>query len=171
MYRSDIALQAGGKLSYTQFIISYKDLQAISGSGAQSINLTDADNTGSAGAPTIFMIPSAAGVSSVVSSPAGGKIIGVEVKEQVTFAGTFSSLTVSLGRLGSLTLFTSAFSLMQTVSDTNIQETALFKAGGRAQFTPLATFTPGSSTLSTATAGSVTITIAYLNVSTPTLVG
>jgi hypothetical protein len=171
MYRSDVALQAGGKISLTQFIISYKDLQAIAGSGAQSVNLTDADNTGSGGLPTVFLVPSATGVAVVNSTPGGGKILGVEVKEQTQFAGAFSALTISLGRTGNLTLFTAAYPLMQVPADTTLQETALFKAGGRAQFGPLVTFTPTGGNLSTATAGSVTITIAYLNVSTPTLAG
>lgn len=166
MNRSDLGLQAGGKISFTQFIISFKDLQAISGSGAQNIQLTDADNSN-----FVFTIPSAGGVAVVGSTPGGGKIVGVEVKEQQTFTGTFTALTIALGRVGNPTLFTAAFPLMQVVADTTMQETALFKAGGRAQFAPIVTFVPTGGTLASATAGSVTITIAYLNVSTPTLVG
>jgi hypothetical protein len=167
MYRSDVALQMGGKISGTQFIISWQDLAAIVGAGAQSINFTDAGNSNQ-----IFLLPPGPGVAAVNSTPGGGKLIGIEVKETVTFAGgAISALTVSIGRLGSLTLFTAAYALMQAVADTTLQETALFKAGGRLQFPPLLTFTPTGGNLSLMTAGSLTVTLYYLNVSTPALVG
>lgn len=172
MYRSDVALQAGGKISQTQFIITYADLAAITGAGAQSINFTDADNTSSGGSATIFYIPNAGGVLATGSTPGGGKILGIEVKEQTTFVGTsITALTISVGRSGNNTAFTAPFALMQTVADTTLQETSLFKAGGRAQFAPTVTFTPTGGNLSAMTAGSVTVTITYLNVSTPTLAG
>jgi hypothetical protein len=166
MYRSDVASSFGGKICCTQFIISYLDLQAITGSGAQSINFTDADNNAQ-----IFLMPPAPGAAYVGSAAGLGKIVAIEVKEQTSFTGSFSALTISVGRSGNVTEFTTAYPLMQTVADTTLQETVLFKSGGRAQFTPLVTFTPTGSTLSTATAGSVTVTVFYWNTSTPVLAG
>jgi hypothetical protein len=167
MYRSDVASSFGGKISCTQFIITYQDLAAITGSGAQSINFTDADNNA-----FIFLLPPAPGVAYVGSAAGLGKLIGIEVKEQTTFVGTgISALTISVGRSGSNTLFTSAYPLMQTVADTTLQETSLFKAGGRTQFAPTVTFTPTGGNLSAMTAGSVTVTLLYWNTSTPVLAG
>jgi hypothetical protein len=166
MYRSDVASSFGGKICCTQFIITYQDLQAIVGSGAQSIDFTDADNSGQ-----IFLMPPAPGVAYVGSAAGLGKLIGIEVKEQTTFAGTFTGLTISVGRSGNVTEFTTAYPLMQVVADTTLQETSLFKAGGRNQFTPLVTLTPTGANCSTATAGSVTVTLWYWNASVPVLAG
>lgn len=167
MYRSDVASSFGGKICATQFIITFADLAAITGSGAQSINFTDAGNSN-----FIFQLPPAPGIPYVGSAAGLGKFIGVEVKEQTTFVGTgIWALTISVGRSGNNALFTTAYALMQTVADTTLQETSLFKAGGRNQFAPTVTFTPTGGNLSAMTAGAVTVTLFYWNTSTPALAG
>jgi hypothetical protein len=151
MYKQDIALMNGGRLRYVDFTITYKDLQATSGAGAQSINLTDADNSG---------VKWVMGQSS--------KILGVEVKHDTSFSGgSLSAMTVSLGVSGAVTRYTAAFDVFQAVADTALQETAMFKSVQRSAQQLEATFTPTGDVCSNATAGQVQIRICMLDVSTP----
>jgi hypothetical protein len=99
---------------------------------------------------------------------AGSKILGVEVKHSVAFSGgTINAMTVSVGNASSATAYTSAYDIYQAVLNTNLQETALFKAGTAAAVDVLATFTSTAGNLVAATAGSVDIKVLYLNVTTP----
>ena len=153
MYKQDLATSLGGRVRFVRFIISYKDLQLTSGSGAKEIALTDADN------PTLtFQIP------------AYGKILGVGLKTTVAFTGgSLSAMTMSLGVHGALTRFTSAYDVFQAVGDTVLQETSLFKLG-QASATALAvSFTPTGDTCANCTAGSLFLDILFLDVSTAAL--
>lgn len=117
--------------------ISYKDLQATSGSGAKTIS-------------TGFTIP------------AGGKILGVYQKTKTVFAGgSLSALTCSVGKSGTATHFTATYDVMAAVTDTNVQETALFKSGQASALAVTAHLTPTGDNCSAATAGEVEITILY----------
>lgn len=155
MTKSDLALQFGAGLRYVHFVISYKDLQATTGSGAKSIQLADQDN------PSLTFNITSNGVTG------GGKILGVAVRPTVSFAGgSLSAMTVSLGVTGALTRFTTAYDVFQAVGDTVLQETPLFKLGQFSSTALQATFTPTSDNCSAATAGSVSIDICYLDLST-----
>lgn len=155
MTKSDLALQFGAGLRYVHFAISYKDLQATNGSGAKTLQLADQDN------PSRTFTITSNGVTG------GGKILGVSVHPTVSFAGgALSAMTVSLGVTGALTRFTSAYDIFAAVSDTNLQETPLFKLGQFSSTALQATFTPTGDNCSAATAGSVDIDICYLDLST-----
>jgi len=67
---------------------------------------------------------------------------------------------------GTTNFFTSAFDIFAAVTDTNVQETALFKHGNKAALPVLATFTPTGDTCAAATAGQVDIDVAFMNVTT-----
>jgi hypothetical protein len=150
MFKQDYALQNGGKLRYVGFTVTYVDLQGTSGSGAKLINLSDGDNNAK-----LFLLG------------AGSKILGVEAKHSVAFAGgSLSAMTVSLGISGSATRYTAAFDCFQAVSDTALQETALFKSVGRAAQQLALTFTPTGDNCSAATAGAVEIRILIADVTT-----
>ena len=78
-------------------------------------------------------------------------------------------MTVSVGKSGSNTYFTSAFDIFAAVSDTNLQETSLFKHGQASALQVQATFTPTSDVVQNATAGAVDIDLLLLNVTTDTV--
>jgi hypothetical protein len=72
-------------------------------------------------------------------------------------------MTVSVGKSGTATYFTSTQDIFAAVADGTVQETALFKHGQFTALAVIATFTPTGDTCSAATAGSVAIDIAFLN--------
>jgi len=137
---SGIASNLGGSLEYRRFQITYSDL-------------TTADTTHT---------------QALMTLPAGGaQILGVFVKHSTAFSGgSLSSMTVSVGKSGSVTFFTSTFDIYQAVADTTVQETSLFKKGQLTALPVIATFT-GSHNVNTATAGVVDIYILYVNQTTP----
>jgi hypothetical protein len=140
MTSRNLALDFGAGLRCIEFTITYKDLTAAATS--QAIPL--------------FTLPSR------------GKIMGVNVKTNTAFAGTgWTAATVSIGKSGAATAFTSAYDLTATVSNTNIQETSLFKSTTEADVGVIATFTTTGGNVNAGTAGSVTIRIVYFVISTP----
>jgi hypothetical protein len=156
MVKQDIAAQLGGRIRYTQFLISYVDLTPIAGSGVQNITLADQTNPTSK-----FFIPNN-------PTAVNGKILGVSVKHSIAFAGAgpLTAMTVSLGVTGAVTRFTSAFDIFQAVSDTALQETACFKLGQYSATQLVAAFTPTGGTLAQLTAGAVAISLLWVDVST-----
>lgn len=144
MQTSDIALNLGGGATYRKFTFTFADLQTTSGSGAKALSLAQ-------------------------SIPSHGKVLGVYVKPTVAFAGgSLSAMTISIGKTGgSATLLTSAFDIFAAVSDTALQETALFKSAQDLAVPLSATFTPTGDTCANCTAGSVDVYIFFLNVTTP----
>lgn len=156
MQITDLAINHGGQVSLRKFTITYLDLQATSGAGAKALTLVETSSPGPSGSPVVFAFPK----ESIV--------LGVQVHHTVAFSGgSLSAMTVSLGKSGSATLFTAAQDIFQAVADTTVQETALFKLGQITALTPAATFTPTGDSCSSATAGSVDIKVAFLNVTTP----
>lgn len=140
MQRTGIALDFGSGPRYEKFTIGYAELSAA----ALTKDIT------------LFTLPRA------------GKILGVFVKHSVAFGGgSISAVSVSVGKSGSTTFFTSAFDILQAVADTTVQETALFKGGQLTALPIVARFTSVTANLSALTAGSVDIYVLYLPVSTP----
>lgn len=141
---------AGPKLY--SFRVGFADLQATSGAGAKTIPLTDASGN-------------------TIMFPQGSKFLGVNVKPVVAFAGpAISAMTASVGKAGgTATFFTAAYDVFAAVSDTNLQETALFKSGQTSAFSANITFTPTGAANSVCTAGDVAVDIYVLTPSTPSL--
>ena len=141
MEKTGVGLNLGGALEYRRFTVPYTDLT---------------DTAGTSKAVTLFTIPK------------GGKILGVFAKHSVAFAGVaISAMTVSVGKSGSTTFFTSAFDIFAAVADTTVQETALFKCGQLTALAVIATFTSTGANLTVLTAGSVDIYVLFANVTTP----
>lgn len=134
-----LALDFGLGLKYDEFTITYKDLTAAGTS--QSI-------------PLLLL-------------KARGKILGVHIKHSTQFAASgATALTVSVGNASSATAYAAAFNLLAAVADTTLSETALFKAGQESAVQVLAVFSSTGANLNTATAGSVTIRILYIEPTT-----
>jgi hypothetical protein len=153
-----IAMNQGSALAKMQWVINYNDPDLVA-LGAVTSGQVPLRSTSIAGSP-LFQIP------------AGGKVLGVEVKASVAFTGTgpLTALTASLGKNGgTTTLFTSAFDIFQAVGDTVLQETALYKLGQRSALVPAVNFVATGGNLNVLTAGSVTITILFENVTTPSI--
>lgn len=141
MQISELATGLGQGITFRRFTFTYLDLQATSGSGAKAL--------------------------AMFTLAAGAIIMGVRVKHSVAFAGgSLSAMTVSVGKTGSLTFFTSTQDIFQAVADTTVQETALFKHGQQTALAVVANFAPTGDNCSAATAGTVDIDVAMLVVST-----
>lgn len=152
MQRTDLVTSMGGNVTYVKFTIPYTDLTGTA-STALTTNLLANPSVGNT---TAFQIPQA------------GVVQGVKVHPTVAFAGTLvSAMTVSVGVTGTTTALTSAYDIFQAVSNTVVQETALFKSTTIAPITVTVTFTATGANLTALTAGSVDIYICMLNVSTP----
>lgn len=145
----NVAAGLGAGPALRRFEITYLDLQTTSGAGAKTFNL--------------FQNP-----TDTVSFPANSMLLGVRKKHSVAFTGgSLSAMTVSVGKSGSATFFTSAFDVFQAVAATTVQETALFKMGQVTALAIIATFTPTGDTCLNCTAGAMIIDIFALPVSTP----
>lgn len=153
MTKKDFAVQYGNGVRATIFTVTFADLQAISGSGAQPITLADADNP-----LKLFTIPQYS------------RIMSIMVKTSVAFTGgSLSGMTMSLGVTGAVTRFTAAYNIFQTIGDTVLQETASPASGQYSTINAIiATFTPTADTLANCTAGQLEIEILWAEVtSTP----
>jgi len=147
MQVTDLALNAGSGVTMRQWTITYADLQAISGSGAQSIALLLSNGK-------------------QFSLPQAGTILFSRINVTTAFAGgALSALTMSVGTSGATTGVQSARSIFAT---------GCFDVHGlNSEFNSDAaqalqvTLTPSSDVLANCTAGSLTLTLAILNVSTP----
>lgn len=159
MQLSNLASGLGGYLTLRRFTVTFADLQAIpTGSGAQSIILTAFPGS---------IQPVVSPIAGPGIIPPAGVLLGVRVKASTAFSGgALSAMTVSVGKSGSNTFFTSAFDIFAAVSDTNLQETALFKHGQASALQVQVTFTPTSDVVQNATAGSVDVDLLMLNVTT-----
>jgi hypothetical protein len=105
---------------------------------------------------------------SLFTLPAGGKILGVEIKHSTAFSGgAVSAATVSVGVATEVARYAAAFNIFQAVADTTLQETTEFKSGQRTAASVIAYFTTVGANISALTAGVVEITVTFLNVSTP----
>lgn len=147
MQVTDLALNAGNGITLRQWTITFADLQAISGSGAQSIPLLLSNGKQ-------FSIPQA------------GTILFSRVNVTTAFTGgALSALTMSVGTSGTTTAVTGANSIFTAA--------CFDKHGLNSEFNSDApqalqvTLTPTSDVLANCTAGSLTLTVAILNVSTP----
>lgn len=152
MYKQDLALNYGGRVRCTRFTIGFADLQATSGAGAKSIVMADANN------PSLSF-----------TIPAFSKIVGASVSPQTSFTGgSLSAMTFSLGVSGALTRFTAAFDVFAAVSDTNLQETAMWKLGQKSALVGalLGTFTPTGDSNSNCTAGALFVDIYWVEQTT-----
>lgn len=150
MQTSDLALSAGGGLTLRQFTITYADLQAIAGSGAQALKLV---NSGSN--PLIQ-----------AQIPQAGTILFSRINVTTAFAGgAISALTMSVGTSGTTTAVQSARSIFATGcfdvhglnSEFNSDAAQLLQV----------TLTPTSDVLANCTAGSLVLSLLIVNVSTP----
>lgn len=158
MFKQDIATQLGGRIRFTRFVITYKDLQAlgVAATGAQAINLTDQVNPSNT-----FLIPPTNGVAG------GAKILGIAVKTSTAFGGgALTALTMSVGVTGALTRFTAAFDIFQAIGDTVLQETAMFKLGQYSPAQLVVNFIPTTDVVANATAGQLFLDICWLDNST-----
>jgi len=134
-------MDLGGSLEYRRFTIPYTDLNTTAGTNK---------------AISLFTLPQA------------GKVLGVFVKHSASFTGgSISAVTVSVGKAGTVTHFTSTFDILQAAADTTVQETSLFKSGQLTSLAVIADFISTSADLDKLTAGSVDIYVLYLNVTTP----
>lgn len=142
MESMELASQLGAGIRFRRLTVTYRDLALISGSGAKPVTL--------------------------MSCPLGGMILGVRIKHSTAFAGgSISALTVSVGKTGSVTYFTSTQDIFAAVADTTLLETALFKHGQLTALDLIATFTPTGDTVAACTAGVVNIDILYFDNTTP----
>lgn len=120
MIRQELPLRQGYGITCTRFTLTFSDLAALAtGVGPFTLPLTDANGNA-------FQV-------------AQGGIVtpGIRMKSDTAFSGgSNTSLGVTVGKTGgSATFFVSAsYDLFAAVSDTNVSETSLFKAGQDAAF-------------------------------------
>jgi hypothetical protein len=151
MQTSDLALSAGGGLTLRQWTITYVDLQGISGSGAQNLKLV---LSSSGPTPQQYVLPQAA------------TILFSRVNVTTAFAGgAISALTMSVGTSGSTTAITGANSIFATGCFDKHGLNSEFNADNPQSL--IVTLTPTSDVLANATAGSLTLTLLIVGVSTP----
>jgi hypothetical protein len=101
--------------------------------------------------------------------PQAGVILYAKVHHTTAFSGgTIASMTVSVGKLGgSNTFVTPAFNVFQAAGDTTLQETFAIPSGQISPWGITVTFTSTVGNVNAATAGSVDIYLAYINVTSP----
>ena len=156
MTRQGLANNFGGAIQGWSFQITAADLQLTSGAGAQTMNLYNL----SGGPPYNALIP--------FTIPAGSFIAYLRLKHSVAFSGgTLSGMTASLGKLGALTQFSTAFNIFQAAADAALYESASPTMGQLSEVTPLVTFTPTGDTCANCKAGVLNIDIFYFPVTTP----
>ena len=156
MIRTDYGLSMGGNFSLARWTIGYTDLNATA---ATTLAVTLLENPEGGNTTTNFNIP------------ANGLILGIVVHPTVAFAGpSITAMTVSMGWTGgSVTSLTPTFNIFQAVANNTYQPTNLFTPPGQITANSLvANFIATGANLNVLTAGSVDITIAWLNVTGPT---
>lgn len=110
------------------------------------------------------------GTVTMFTLPQRAKIIGVNVKTTVAFLGTaWSAATVSVGKSGAATRFTSAYDAFAAVADTNLQETDMFKSVQYTAQDVIATFSLTGGNANVGTAGALFIDVLWMDPSTPSI--
>ncbi len=95
--------------------------------------------------------------------PARSKILSISVKASTAFAGgALSAMTVSIGDSSGVAFYTLAFDIFAAVSDTNFQDTDMYKSSTFAARDVLARFTSTGDTMDNVTAGDVEITVQWV---------
>lgn len=94
--------------------------------------------------------------------PGGAKVIGASVQHSTAFSGgTLTAMTVSVGDSSSVVFYTSPFDLFAAASDTNFQDTNMFKSSTSLARPVLARFTATGDNMVNVTAGSVDIVVCW----------
>lgn len=103
----------------------------------------------------------------VITLPANAVVTGIRIKHSEVFAAeNMTALTVSVGIAGTATAYANAFNILQAVSATALEDTALFKGVSAASHAVIATFTAeganlGDGEATALTTGSVDIYVHY----------
>lgn len=144
---SDLALNSGGGLVLRQWTITFADLAAIAGSGAQALKLV-----------------LSSGLQYIL--PQASTILFSRINVTTAFAGgAISALTMSVGTSGATTGIQSARSIFATGCFDVHGLNAEFNADNPQSLQ--VTLTPTSDVLANCTAGSLTLTLLIASVSTP----
>ena len=121
-----------------------------------------------------FIVASTTANRTLLTLPAGGKILGVTIKHSTAFAGTaVSAVTISVGDTNStFDQYASAFDIFQATGATTYQDSSEFKSTTSVSSTVSAHFIAntnfGSGAATVLTQGSVDISVCW--VGTPTAV-
>jgi len=95
--------------------------------------------------------------------PARGKLVGINVKTSTAFAGAgITAVTVSIGDSSSPTFYTSNYDVLAAVSDTNFQDTQMFKSSTMAARDVLMRFNCTGANCNAMTAGGVDARICWV---------
>lgn len=156
MIRLDVGCGLGGGYALTKWTFTFQDLTAAATTQAINIQENPIPGAVTITPATNFIIPQ------------GGVILYSRIHHTVAFAGgALSSMTISIGKSGgSATFVEPAFNVFQAVADNTLQEGGLIFNAQMSSWTPNVTFTSIGANVSAATAGSVDIYLAYIDVTT-----
>lgn len=166
MQRTDIGTGLGIGQQMVKYTISYTDVQASN--SVQTIYFPTDPGGNAIQVPTSTAPPNAANFQ----IPQAGWIYYVKVHQTSAWVGSGSTLTMSLGKLGSSnTWITPAVAIQANVADTTVQETFSVPSGQISAWGVTATFTYGGPAsnylLNSLSQGQLDIYIGYMNVSSP----
>lgn len=171
MVINQIASDFGSFLSYVNVQVSYTDLQATSGAGAQTLTISGFGGVNSSNA-----------LSNVNTGnlviPANAWLVGIRMIQTTGMTGgSISAMTASLGFLGgsatgilaASNVFNGTAGVVYMVpyyAGSGVTLATLNGITSVPAFTPTITFTPTSDNCSSATAGLVQVQFLFTNIST-----
>jgi len=165
MQRTDIGTGLGIGQQMVKYTIAYSDV--VASNSVNTLYLATDPGGFSVQVPTSTQPPNAANFQ----IPQAGWIYYVKVHQTSSWVGSGSTLTLSVGKLGSSnTWVTPAVAIQANVSDTTLQETFSVPSGQISPWGVTVTFTYGGSSnylLSSLSQGQVDLYIGYMNVSSP----
>jgi hypothetical protein len=150
MVITNLATRLGSGFKLTRYTVTYADLQGI-GTGASPQTLA------------LFTLP-------IQDMIIGVRVVNVKNFTSSGAIGALTSLTVSLGKTGSVTYITAAYNIFAASSDTTVQETSLFIHGQLSALPVLLNFVygGGGDTLANANAGQFDVDVATWGLTTDT---
>jgi hypothetical protein len=162
MQRTDVGVALGNGQELVKYTIAYTDVTASN--SVQTIYLPTNPGGNAVQVPTSTAPPNAANFQ----IPQAGWIYYVKIHQTSAWTGSGSTLTMSLGKLGSSnTWITPAVNINTNVSDTTVSETFSVPSGQISAWGVTATFTYSVALLSSLNQGLVDIYLGYMNVSSP----
>jgi hypothetical protein len=161
LQRTDIATGLGDGVQFVKYTITFADLTTAG--LTQTISLPVNPTS------TPFIPPATSAPPNVSNFviPQAGVVLYSKVQHTIPFAGgTIASMTCSVGKLGGSNTFVNgtAFNVFGAAADTTLQEAQAISSGQNTAWGVTVTFVSTVGNVNAATAGSVNIYIAYLDV-------
>lgn len=163
MQRTDIGTGLGIGQQLVKYTIAYTDLTASNSVQTLYLPTNPGGNAIQTPGSTVATLNAAN-----FQVPQAGWIYYAKVHPTSSWVGSGSTMTLSLGKVGSSNTWISpAVAINTNVSDTTLQETFAVASGQISPWGVTATFTYSTALMTQLTQGQVDIYLGYMNVSSP----